>query len=301
MVEGKKRTALGIALLMTAAILWGFSFTVQNIGLEECPALTFNGIRMLLGGIALLPVIAVMDAGKRKKQLETVSWTDKTLLKGGLVCGIFITIGSSLQTFGLCYTTPGKSGFVTTLYVLFVPVFYFLFFKLKTEKKIWFCVILSLIGMYFLCMTGDTGVNKGDVLTFICAIGYAFHIISIDRFSPRTDAVKLSSYQFIFCGIVSLIPALIIEQPTIDCLKPAIWAILYAGLLSTGVAFTFQVIAIPMLNPVVATILSSFESVFALIGGMIILHDIPTFKEALGCAMMFAALIIAQVKIKKKD
>lgn len=300
MAGKKNRTALGITLLMAAAIIWGFSFVVQNIGLEECPALTFNGTRMLIGGFALIPVISVMDAGKRKKQTEIVAWTDKTLLKGGLVCGICITVGSILQTYGLVYTTPGKSGFVTALYVLFVPVFYFLIFRFKTEKKIWFCVVLALAGMYFLCLTGDSGVNIGDVLTFFCAIGYSFHIISIDRFSPKTDAVKLSSYQFIFCGFASLIPGLLIEHPTAASIKAALFALLYSGFLSTGVAFTFQVIAIPMLNPVVATILSSFESVFALVGGMIILRDIPTLKEGLGCIMMFSALIIAQIPSRKK-
>ena len=287
--------------MLIADILWGFSFTVQSLGLDKCPPLMFNGIRMVIGGLVLFPVMAFADSKNKKLGKTVVSWTDKKLLKGSLICGICLCAASNLQNFGLKYTTPGKSGFLTALYVLFVPLVYFILFRYKTEKKIWFCVAISLVGMYFLCLTGSSSINIGDVLTFLCAIAYSFHIISIDRNAPGTDSIKISSYQFLFTGIVSIILSLIFEDSSLSSIGAAIIPILYSGILSTGVAFTFQVLAIPMLNPVVASILSSFESVFALVGGMIILHDIPTIKEGFGCILMFSALIIAQVPGRKKQ
>lgn len=296
----------GNLLLLLTALIWGISFVAQRAGMEYIGPFTFNGIRSLIGGIVLIPVIlllARMDqkAGKDERELsdEEKQAERKTLLLGGLSCGIVLFIASSLQQIGVVYTTAGKAGFITALYIVLVPILG-IFIGKKIRPVIWLCVALSVAGLYLLCMKGGFSLSKGDLLVLLCALAFAVHILVIDYFSPKTNGVKLSCIQFFVCGIISLVPMLIFETPVwsqiLDCWLP----ILYAGVLSCGVAYTLQIVAQKDTDPTVASLLLSLESVFAVISGVILLHEHIAARELMGCVIMFAAIIIAQLPSKEE-
>lgn len=296
----------GNLLLLLTALIWGISFVAQRAGMEYIGPFTFNGIRSLIGGIVLIPVIlllARMDqkAGKDERDLsdEEKQAERKTLLLGGLSCGIVLFIASSLQQIGVVYTTAGKAGFITALYIVLVPILG-IFIGKKIRPVIWLCVALSVAGLYLLCMKGGFSLSKGDLLVLLCALAFAVHILVIDYFSPKTNGVKLSCIQFFVCGIISLVPMLIFETPVwsqiLDCWLP----ILYAGVLSCGVAYTLQIVAQKDTDPTVASLLLSLESVFAVISGVILLHEHIAARELMGCVIMFAAIIIAQLPSKEE-
>lgn len=291
-------------LLMSAALIWGFSFVAQSVGMKQLDPMWFNGMRMTLGGLALIPYVLFRDKKKKAAGQPTVSIKDKTLLKGGIVCGTVLCVASAFQNYGIIRTTVGKSGFLTALYVLLVPILGGIFFRKKTPLHVWICVGVAIVGMYFLCLYGSaegTAFNTGDLLMLACAVVFALHFHSLDRFSPQTDSVKLSMLQFLVCGVLSFIAAPFFAPVTAEGLKAALIPILYSGILSTSVAFTFQAIAQSSLDPTVASIICSLESVFALIGGILLLHEIPTLPQAIGCVLMFAAIVAAQIPGKKKQ
>ena len=296
----------GNLLLLLTALIWGISFVAQRAGMEYIGPFTFNGIRSLIGGIVLIPVIlllARMDqkGGKDERELsdEEKQAERKTLLLGGLSCGIVLFIASSLQQIGVVYTTAGKAGFITALYIVLVPILG-IFIGKKIRPVIWLCVALSVAGLYLLCMKGGFSLSKGDLLVLLCALAFAVHILVIDYFSPKTNGVKLSCIQFFVCGIISLVPMLVFETPVwsqiLDCWLP----ILYAGVLSCGVAYTLQIVAQKDTDPTVASLLLSLESVFAVISGVILLHEHIAARELMGCVIMFAAIIIAQLPSKEE-
>ncbi|MCB6993811.1 DMT family transporter [bacterium 210820-DFI.6.37] len=296
----------GNLLLLLTALIWGISFVAQRAGMEYIGPFTFNGIRSLIGGIVLIPVIlllARMDqkGGKNERELsdEEKQAERKTLLLGGLSCGIVLFIASSLQQIGVVYTTAGKAGFITALYIVLVPILG-IFIGKKIRPVIWLCVALSVAGLYLLCMKGGFSLSKGDLLVLLCALAFAVHILVIDYFSPKTNGVKLSCIQFFVCGIISLVPMLVFETPVwsqiLDCWLP----ILYAGVLSCGVAYTLQIVAQKDTDPTVASLLLSLESVFAVISGVILLHEHIAARELMGCVIMFAAIIIAQLPSKEE-
>lgn len=297
MTSSKKSIASSLLLLLTA-LVWGLSFTAQSVGMEEAGPLSFNGTRMILGGLALLPVILFNDSRLKKSGKPFVKFSDKTLIKGGLLCGIVLFIASTLQSFGIVRTTVGKSGFITALYVLFVPIFALLFFRKKTTLKIWICAGFALFGMYLLCINGKSGINFGDFLTLLCAIAFSFHILVIDKYSPLTDGIKLSCYQFLTCGIISSIISVFVEHNQAANLISAWLPLCYAAFGSCALGYTLQVVAQKNLNPTVASIICSFESVFALLGGMLLLKEAPSSRELEGCAIMFIAIIVAQIPIE---
>lgn len=296
----------GNLLLLLTALIWGISFVAQRAGMEYIGPFTFNGIRSLIGGIVLIPVIlllARMDqkGGKDERELsdEEKQAERKTLLLGGLSCGIVLFIASSLQQIGVVYTTAGKAGFITALYIVLVPILG-IFIGKKIRPVIWLCVALSVAGLYLLCMKGGFSLSKGDLLVLLCALAFAVHILVIDYFSPKTNGVKLSCIQFFVCGIISLVPMLVFETPVwsqiLDCWLP----ILYAGVLSCGVAYTLQIVAQKDTDPTVASLLLSLESVFAVISGVILLHEHIAARELMGCVIMFVAIIIAQLPSKEE-
>lgn len=291
-------------MLMLAALIWGSAFVAQSVGMEYIGPFTFNAVRSFLGSLVLLPVIWFMNRGKgteaemsdREKTAKRLE--KKTLLKGGLICGVILTCASLLQQIGLVYTSAGKAGFITAMYILLVPILG-LFLKRKVGVKTWIGVALAVIGMYLLCITSGFSIAYGDFLVLLCALAFSFHIMVIDYFSPKVDGVKLSCIQFFVCGVLSSIPMVLFEQPQVGEILTAWMPIAYAGVLSSGVAYTLQIITQKHLNPTVASLLMSLESVFAVLTGWVVLHERLSTRELLGCVLMFAAIILAQLPDKQ--
>lgn len=286
----KNKTANNFLLVLTAFI-WGSAFVAQSVGMDYLGPFTFNSIRCFLGGIVLLPVIYFRDKKDKKEKLHT---DRRMLITGGLCCGIALAAGSSLQQIGLIYTSAGKAGFITALYILIVPILRLLAGK-KAGIKIWAGVVTAILGMYFLCITDGFSLSKGDFLILICAVAFSVHILVIDRFAPYTDGIKLSCMQFFVCGIICAVPMFILEQPDIHAIGNTWFPLAYAGVLSCGAAYTLQIIAQKNTDPTVASLILSLESVFSVITGWIILGEHLSPRETLGCILVFAAVILAQL------
>ena len=290
----------GSLILLLTAIIWGSSFVSQKVGIETVGPMTFIGLRTLLGSIVLLPVILVSDKAKAKENV--MPFSNITLLKGGLYCGIFLCIASTLQTFGMKYIDAGKSGFLTSLYMIFVPIIG-IFMGKKLNAKTVIAVFMALIGMYLLCMkNGFSSVNIGDILVLLCAVFFSFHIMVIDKFSPKVDGIKLSCLQFFVAGAVASIGMLIFEKPSLNDIIMSSMPIAYSGIMSCGVAYTLQIIGQKYADPVLATIIMSLESVFAALSGWLFLNEMMTSREFFGCLIVFMAVIYIQLpslKIKK--
>ena len=288
-------------LLVLTALIWGCAFVAQSVGVDYVGPFTFNSVRNILGGLTLLPVILIRERVEKKEVKDEKQKKNerKTLIIGGICCGFFLAVASSLQQIGLIYTTAGKAGFITALYILIVPLLGLLIGK-KVGVKVWMGVALAVLGMYCLCITEGFAIAKGDILVMMCAFVFSLHILVIDYFSPKVDGVKMSCIQFWVCGILCAIPMFLTETPQIGQILSAWLPIAYAGILSCGVAYTLQIIAQKNVDPTVASLLLSLESVFAVLAGGIILHESLSLKEAAGCALVFAAIILAQLPDKKK-
>ena len=285
-------------ILALTAFIWGTAFVAQSVGMDYLGPFTFNGVRNFIGGFALLPCIALLQKleGKKKTMHEG---TKKDLLIGGVACGVCLFAASSLQQIGIQYTTTGKAGFITAFYSVLVPVFG-IFLHKKTGWKVWAAVVISIIGLYFLCITEKFSIGKGDVLIFLCALIFALHIMVIDYFSPKVDGVKMSCIQFFVCGVVSLIPMFLVETPTVNGILMSMGPLLYAGVLSSGVAYTLQIIGQKNVNPAIASLILSLESCFAVLAGWIVLGQKLSVRESIGCILMFTAIILAQLPDKEK-
>lgn len=294
-----------ILLLITAAI-WGSAFVAQKSGMDYIGPFTYNGIRTFIGGLVLIPVIILLSRGKKEdaelteKDEEEKKKQNKLLLIGGICCGSALFVASMLQQFGVMYTTAGKAGFITTLYVVMVPIVSILIGK-KIRPVMWLCVGMGAVGLYLLCMTDASfKLSFGDTLVLLCAVGFTGHIMIIDYFSPKVDGVKLSCIQFLFAGTLGIICMFIFEEPKLDAILQCWLPILYAGVLSSGVGYTLQIVAQKHAEPTVASLLMSLESVFAVIAGAILLHETMSVRELSGCAVIFAAVIIAQLPSKEE-
>lgn len=287
------------AMLILTAFIWGTAFVAQSVGMDYLGPFSFNGVRNFIGGIALLPCIVLLNRLEGKKQ-KAEEGAKRNLVIGGIACGLCLFAASSLQQIGIQYTTTGKAGFITACYIVMVPLFG-IFLKKKIGWKVWIAVVLAVVGLYFLCLTESFTIGKGDIFIFACAIIYALHILVIDYFSPKTDGVKMSCIQFFVCGIASLIPMFVLETPTIEGIMASMVPLLYAGVLSSGVAYTLQIIGQKNVNPAVASLLLSLESCFAVLAGWVVLGQKLSMRESLGCILMFAAIILAQLpeKVKK--
>lgn len=293
-------------LLVLTALIWGCAFVAQSVGIEYVGPFTMNSVRTILGGLTLLPVIFVLDRMKKKDEdTKMISEEDqkkerKTLLLGGVCCGCLLAVASSVQQIGIMYTTAGKAGFITALYILIVPILGVVIGK-KVGLKVWIGVALAAVGMYCLCITDGFSIGMGDVLVLICAVVFSFHILAIDYFAPKVDGVKMACIQFWVCGILCAVPMFLTEEPQISQILAAWMPIAYAGVLSCGVAYTLQIVAQKNVEPTVASLLLSLESVFAVLAGAVILHERLSIKETIGCVLVFIAIILAQLpeKIKK--
>ncbi len=284
--------------LLLAAFIWGSTFVAQSAGAELVEAFTYQSTRSFIGGFVLLPVIFLMErAAKKKPDYTPPTKKDrKMLFIGGIACGAVLTVAACLQQFGIKLSTVGKSGFITALYVVFVPIAG-LIFKKKPRPIIWLCVTLAAVGMYLLCMTESLKLSAGDTLLLLCAFCFTAHIMVIDHFTNYCNPVKMSCIQFFTSGIISGILMLIFEKPDINIILSAWLPICYAGVLSSGVAYTLQVVCQKNTEPTVASLLMSLESVFAVLSGAAVLGEIPTLRETVGCIIMFAAIILAQIPL----
>ena len=295
----------GNLLLLLTSLVWGISFIAQSKGVELITPMAFNGIRSVLGGVVLLPVIFFLDLGKKKKGIP-VQKIDKTFIIGGLICGLCLCVASTLQTFGMVYTSPGKSGFITALYMVLVPIVG-LFMGKKTRPVVWISVLIAICGLYLMCISESLSINIGDVLTLICALVFTFHILAIDHFAPKVDGVKLACMQFFVCGILNLIYVFLFEDPELEPILDCWLSIGYSGIFSCGVAYTLQIMGQKYTDPTSASILMSLESVFATLTTVILVAlgwDLTggqlTSREILGCVLMFAAIILVQLPERKK-
>lgn len=290
----KKNSIFYSLLLVFAAVIWGAAFVAQSVGMDYLGPFSFNGTRSFLGALILVPVALFLDGKNGKK----TGWTDKKLVIGGIACGSFLFLASSSQQIGIMSTTAGKSGFITALYIVLVPVFS-LALKKRPGKFIWIAVVLAVVGLYFLCINGEFRLQGGDIWLFACAVLFAFQILAVDKFAPGLDAVKLSCYQFLVCGILSIIP-MVLEKPTIGALLDCWMPLAYAGFLSCGVAYTLQMVGQKRVEATVASLLMSLESVFSVLFGFIILHEKLSVRELIGCVIMFAAVILVQLAPAKE-
>ena len=299
--------------LLLAATIWGIAFVAQSEGGEAVGPLTFNATRNIIGSLVLIPVILLLnkinpqsnsaDSAESDRQSMASSGSNpfsrnKTLIAGGIICGICLCLASNFQQFGIQYTTVGKAGFITACYIVIVPIIG-IFLKKKCSPFIWAAVVMALVGLYLLCITDGFSIGLGDILVLVCAFLFSLHILVIDYFSPKADGVKLSCIQFLVCGILSMIPALILERPQISSILTAWLPILYAGVMSCGVAYTLQVVGQKNVNPTVASLILSLESCISVLAGWVLLDQKLSIKELLGCVIMFAAIILAQLPEKE--
>lgn len=311
-------------LLALTALIWGSAFVAQSVGMDYLGPFTFNSIRSAMGGLVLLPVLFILKGrGRKSRQPESAAGEPsayvssmggpsagdssmgessvgdrKTLVTGGILCGIALAVASSLQQIGIVYTSAGKAGVITALYILIVPIIR-LFLGRRAGRKVWIGVALAMAGMYFLCITDGFSISKGDFLVFLCAVIFSVHILVIDHFAPKVDGVALSCIQFLVCGILCAVPMLALERPQVDEILAAWMPLAYAGVLSCGVAYTLQVIAQKNTDPTVASLLLSLESVFSVLTGWVILGERLSGRELFGCALVFAAVLLAQLPGKK--
>ncbi len=294
----KHKNFSGAPMLLLAAMIWGGGFVAQSVSTDFLGPFTFNAARYAIGALVLIPIILFSDKMDPGRPAH-MSWNNPKLWIAGALCGFFLFLAASFQQAGMQYTTVGKAGFISTLYVVLVPLVSILLGK-RPSPLIWLCIGLSLVGLYLLCMSGNSAINIGDLLMLIASFGFTLHILVIDRFVLSVDGVKLSFLQFLFNAVFSLIAAFLFEAPAVSNLAAAWVPLFYAGVLSCGVGYTFQILGQQRTDPTVASILMCMESVFSVLFGWLILHQALSHRELMGCGLMFAAVLLAQLPAPKQ-
>ncbi|MEE1279906.1 MAG: DMT family transporter [Oscillospiraceae bacterium] len=291
----------GNLLLVLAALIWGVSFVMQDKAAELLPAFTINGVRSLIGTAALLPLIIFRSKKSGAPIFEGTPKQRKNLILAGILCGAALCIATNFQQFGIALypaeaAASGRSGFITALYVVLVPVFG-LFMKKRASFTVWIGAALAALGMFLLCQSGSgEGIYTGDIIVLFCAFAFTAQILCVDSFGEKVDGVKLSALQFLVCGVLSLVLMFIFESPSLSYILKATPYILYLGIMSCGVAYTLQIVGQQYSkNPTVASILMSLESVFAALSGALISGEVLSVRELVGCAVMFAAIVLSQL------
>ncbi len=288
-----RKSLRGSLLLLLGSVIWGAAFVAQRVGMDHLGPFSFNGIRMLLAGIVLIPVAAFID---RKKE-PGVRPDPKDQRKAGLLCGVLLFVASSLQQMGLVTTSAGKAGFITALYVVLVPVAAWLLFRKNPGRVIWLGVVLAVFALWLLCMPAGGGfaLQGGDLLVLGCAVAFTGQILCVDYYAPKVSGVKLARDEFLVTGMLSLLIAVFTETITWTGIREALIPILYAGLMSGAVAYTLQIIGQRDTDPTVASLIMCLESVFATLSGALILGEKMTVRETVGCVLMFVAVVLAQL------
>lgn len=289
----------GNIFLILAALVWGLGLVSQQAGMEYLGPLGFTGVRCTLGGICMLPLVWFINRKKKKdKDFSEPADINKNTLKGAAVCAIALATLILCQQYGLLFTSVGKAGFITALYIVMTPLGSMIFLKKRVGKKIWAAVVIALAGMYLLCLIGGIdSVNIGDLIMLFAAVASSVHMLAVDHFVEKSDPVKLSCFQFIIVGAVCLVLSFVFESGTLNMTNIMLSAIpiLYAGLASCAVGYTFQIIGQKYTEPGVAALLLSLETVFALLAGWLLLGEVMQPHEYAGCAVMFIAIITAQL------
>ena len=300
--------------LLLTAMIWGAAFVAQSVSMDYIGPFTFICLRSVIGGLFLIPVIIVLDGIRKKSQYESanavnsenilhnieteekqrLSWKNKQLIESGIVCGFFLFFANCFQQTGIQYTTVGKAGFITTFYIIIVPLIG-LFFKKYCGILTWIGVVIALAGLYFLCITQKLTIQRGDALILCCSVLYAGQILAIDHYNPFVDGVKMSCIQFLTGGVLGAVFMFLFENPSLAMILSAAGPILYTGIMSTGVGYTLQIVGQKGLNPTVAALILSLESVFSALSGYVFLHQVLTTRELIGCALMFIAIVLAQL------
>ena len=286
-MKAKRKERLSIICLFVTALIWGFAFVAQSEGNVMGP-FTFNSIRNFLGFLSLIPFIRIYY-GDLKADRQTIT--------GGICCGICLFLASNTQQFSLLYTTPGKTGFITACYMMLVPIAG-LFMGRRISRKVAAAILAAALGLYLLCIPkgeGFSDINRGDMLAMVCAAFYTFHILCIDHFAKDAQGIKMSCIQFLTCAVLTLIPAFLTERPDPASIGPGLVPLLYAGILSSGVAYSLQIVGQKDADPSVASLILSLESCFSVLAGWLLLGDRLSLRESLGCVIMFAGIILTQL------
>ena len=296
-----KKQAISAAELLLTAFIWGVAFVAQSVGMDYIGPFTFNCVRSIIGGLVLIPLVMIL--GKKNcadKTSKEVKEYKKNTIIGGICCGICLCVASNFQQFGIMHTTVGKAGFITALYIIIVPILG-IFMKKRVAPIIWVSSIIAVIGFYLLSISGQVSINKGDILVLTCAVLFSVHILVIDYFSPKGEGVTISCIQFFTCGILCGIMMFIFESPQIKDILAAYLPILYAGVMSCGVAYTLQIVGQKNMDPTVASLILSLESVFSALAGWMLLGQGLSTKELIGCSLVFVAVLLAQMPQKSKE
>jgi drug/metabolite transporter (DMT)-like permease len=281
-------------LMLLAAAIWGFAFVAQRVGMETMGPHWFNSLRFFIGVVALIPVVIWIGRNKAKSAEQGPKASTKALMVGGLAAGVLLFIGATFQQVGLQYTTAGKAGFITGMYIFFVPLIG-LFFRMKTGLGTWLGAVVALLGLYLLSINEDFTLSKGDTLQLICAVAFAGHVLMIGYLASRMDTVKLSLIQFVVAGTLAMILALYFEQLSWAMINSTAVPLLFAGVMSTGIAYTLQTVAQQHAHPSHAAIILSSEGVFAVIGGFLLLNEVLPAQGLLGCGLILVGMLMSQL------
>ncbi len=286
-------------LLLITAIIWGFAFVAQRSAMEYVGPFTFNTIRFALGGISLIPLLLINKRRKFSRERIPTNSSNKFMLKAGIIAGTVLFFGASFQQSGIVYTSAGKAGFITGLYIVIVPIIG-IAFNQKTTTATWLGAIIAVVGLYLLSIQEDFSISLGDLLVLISAVFWSLHVLVISKFSPKTDPIQLAFFQFMLCSVLSFVTAIITEASTIQSIYNALVPILYAGIASVGIAYTLQVVAQQDAHPSNAAIIMSLESVFAVLGGWLLLNESIPLRGLIGCGLMLLGMILSQLKLNNK-
>ncbi len=294
-----RKQLIGSGLLLFATVIWGSAFVSQSIGMDHIGPFTFQAVRCFLAVIGMIPVIVIFDLFKHDGKSFFSRWADSRLWKAGLLCGLPLFLACNLQQVGLVDTDAGKSGFLTAMYIVIVPLIG-IFRRRKPTIMVPISVIIAVIGLYCLSCVGVTQVSAGDLLTLGCAFMFAVQITFIDIFAENTDALRLNTIQALVCAVLSAVVMCLTEQPTWSGITACTIPLAHTGFLSMGAAYSLQILGQRHLEPSTASLIMSLESVFALIGGVLILNETMSGWEIAGCALVFTAVILSQIPVKKK-
>ena len=302
----KNKKLLGNSLLLFTAMIWGTAFVFQRVGMESIEPVTFNAARMALAAVFVGSVSFLLWKKEKKsaspaRTAEEQRRYSRNTVIGGVCCGCFLSAASILQQMGLVYTTAGKAGFITAMYILLVPITGSLLFRKRNTWLVWLAVLFGVAGMYFLCITEEFRLSHGDTLICLCALFFTFHILCCDHFAPRGDPIRISAIQFATATAISAVAAAVFETPTAEKIASALVPILYCGLVSGGIGYTLQIVAQKYTDPTIASLLMSMESVFAMIAGTVLLGEQMTARELTGCLIMFVAIVLVQIPLPKRN
>ena len=289
-----KGHGIGAAMLLSASLIWGVAFVAQSAGMQYVGPYTFTAVRSVLAAIGLGILIIVLD----RTNMKSKNNDKKVLWRAGIILGVVMTIASNLQQIGLVTTSAGKAGFITSLYIVLVPVFG-LFLKRHPHPMLWVSVLIALVGLYFLSIRGDFSMSQGDLLVLASAVAFTFQILLVDHYSPKVDIIRLNCIQFSVMAILSFVPMMVLEQPKIGAISDAWLPIVYAGLFSGCGAYTLQMLGQRRVEPTTASLLLSPENVFSALAGWVILGQTLTTRELAGCALVFLAIITSQLPWRK--